>query len=570
MKKIVLLAFVLVLLSTAVVVGFIRPVEAGATIYIRADGSVEGTTDISTVDNVTYTFTDNIFNQSIIVERDNIVVDGAGYTLQGLGSGKGINMTGRSNVTIRNMEIKAFRYGIWLEDSSNSSISGNNITANDFFGIQLRYSSNNSISGNTITNNGASGVYLVLSSGNSISGNTITNNNEMGVRLYSSSYNTVSRNTITNNRYSGILIYYDSSNCSVLDNNVTKNETGIWVEESSNCSISGNSATKNQFNGIELVESSNNAITGNNITNNWDSGIDLDESSNYNTISGNNITNNWDSGTTLSLSSNNSICGNNITNNWGSIRVSSSSNNSIYGNNMANQLCGIHLSGNSSDNKFYHNNFINNTHHVFILTSGYANFWDDGYPSGGNYWSNYNGTDLYSGPYQDVIGSDGIGDTSYDVDVNNQDGFPLMGPISFFNAGTWDETTYYVHTVSNSTVSDFHFSVDDKLVSFNVTGPDDTVGFCRVTIPNELLWCDNPEQWEVWVNNTLIEDRKIMEDTRYTYIYFTYNQSTQNVEVMGVHVIPEFPTWTSMLLILILLTVATAIYKRRLPKTPIH
>ena len=61
----------------------IQPAKASGTIYIRADGSVEGTTDISTVDNVTYTFTDNIINQSIVVERDNILVDGAGYTVEG-------------------------------------------------------------------------------------------------------------------------------------------------------------------------------------------------------------------------------------------------------------------------------------------------------------------------------------------------------------------------------------------------------------------------------------------------------------------------------------------------------
>lgn len=42
MKKVVLLAFVLVLLSTAVVVGSTRPAVAEETIYIRANGSVEG------------------------------------------------------------------------------------------------------------------------------------------------------------------------------------------------------------------------------------------------------------------------------------------------------------------------------------------------------------------------------------------------------------------------------------------------------------------------------------------------------------------------------------------------
>ncbi len=77
MKKIVLLAFVLVLLSTTVVVRFIKPVVAQGTIYIRSDGSVEPEgTPIFSLDNVTYTFTDNI-NVSIVVERNNIVVDGA-------------------------------------------------------------------------------------------------------------------------------------------------------------------------------------------------------------------------------------------------------------------------------------------------------------------------------------------------------------------------------------------------------------------------------------------------------------------------------------------------------------
>jgi hypothetical protein len=40
--------------------------------------------------------------------------------------------------------------------------------------------------------------------------------------------------------------------------------------------------------------------------------------------------------------------------------------------------------------------------------------------------------------------------------------------------------------------------------------------------------------------------------------------------VLGSEIIPEFPTWTSMLLVLITLTVAIALYKRRLFKTPIH
>jgi hypothetical protein len=64
-----------------------------------------------------------------------------------------------------------------------------------------------------------------------------------------------------------------------------------------------------------------------------------------------------------------------------------------------------------------------------------VNTWDDGYPSGGNYWSDYAGVDLFSGPYQNQTGSDGIGDTPYFIRANNTDNYPLMNPylIPFMN-----------------------------------------------------------------------------------------------------------------------------------------
>ncbi|MFQ6084384.1 MAG: PKD domain-containing protein, partial [Candidatus Aminicenantia bacterium] len=49
----------------------------------------------------------------------------------------------------------------------------------------------------------------------------------------------------------------------------------------------------------------------------------------------------------------------------------------------------------------------------------------NGYPSGGNYWSDYIGIDLYSGPNQDQPGSDGIGDAPYTF-YGGQDNYPFM------------------------------------------------------------------------------------------------------------------------------------------------
>ena len=77
-------------------------------------------------------------------------------------------------------------------------------------------------------------------------------------------------------------------------------------------------------------------------------------------------------------------------------------------------------------NLFHKNNFINNN----VQADGYAD-WDNGYPSGGNFWSDYNGPDLFSGPFQDIPGSDGIGDMQYNITtewVNDQDNYPLMDP----------------------------------------------------------------------------------------------------------------------------------------------
>ena len=371
----------------------IRPIKSTwtGTVYIRADGSIDPPdAPIITHDNVTYTLTDNITSSGdgIVVERDNIIIDGAGYTLQGTGAYTGIDLAGRTNVTIKNITITAFACGIGLYYSSNNTVSGNTITANNRIGIVLDFSSNNSIVGNNIVNN-MFGMRLSYSSNNSIVGNTFIKDGL--VALSSSHHNAVENNTVNGKP----LVYLEG----MVDHRVEDagqvilvNCTGIWVKD---LNLSSTDI------GVQLWETSNSVISGNNVTNNR-------------------------IGIGLELSSNNSIVGNNIVNNLDGIWLGSgSSNNSIFRNNIANNMFGIRLFY-SSNNGIFHNNFIDNTEQVYSSAS--TNVWDNGYPSGGNYWSDYSGTDLFSGPYQNETGSDGIGDTPYVIDENNIDHYPLMNP----------------------------------------------------------------------------------------------------------------------------------------------
>jgi parallel beta-helix repeat protein len=176
---------------------------SNGVVTIHADGSVDPSSAlITSVDNVTYTFTGNISGR-VVVERDNIVVDGAGYTVQGTGGGIGISLSSRNNVTLSNVDVTDFENGIMLQSSSNSTITGNTAASNTLNGIYLYASSNNTITGNTAASNTLNGIYLLACSNNTITGNTAASN-AAGIDLYASSSNMVSNNTVDSNTGQGI------------------------------------------------------------------------------------------------------------------------------------------------------------------------------------------------------------------------------------------------------------------------------------------------------------------------------------------------------------------------------
>lgn len=215
----------------------------------------------------------------------------------------------------------------------------------------------------------------------------------------------------------------ESSGVTIWNNSMMDNHGGVWVRPASlNTTISGNKISNKQPS--------------------YADGIRL-----------------WSSGTL--------VVGNIITNESSAIGVDVSGN-TIEGNFIANNSIGI---GNSPASLFFHNSFVNNDQQA---TPGGSNIWDDGYPSGGNYWSDYKGTDN---------NGDGIGDTPYVIDAHNKDNYPLMktvtvipptsGPTPTLTVSCRSTTTYNVFKVEvngNLTFNGTVISAAPILLSYSVTG----------------------------------------------------------------------------------------------------
>lgn len=235
----------------------------------------------------------------------------------------------------------------------------------------------------------------------------------------------------------------------------------------------------------------------------------------------------------------------------GSVESRSGCLNTVRGNSFVDNIHGLNLL--SGYNTLYHNNFINNSVHVFthpgyvgMVTRGsLSNFWDNGVE--GNYWSDYNGTD---------VDYDGIGNGSYVVPIDpwfgtNTDRYPLMGSFTEFPA----TSEHNVQTVCNSTISGFTFN--GTAINFNVTGENGTDGFCRMRIPTALM-----SDYQVFVNGTEVSYNLLpppISNSTHSYIYFTYHHSTQEVVV-----IPEFQSLIILPLFMTATLLAVMVYRTKL------
>lgn len=404
---------------------------------VKGHASVVAASDTSSPLEISsdYTFTEDLY-EPIVVMADNLVIDGNGYTLQGPGSGTGISLTGRSNVTIKNLRITRWENGITLSNSSRNTLTDNILTQivmHDIatFGIRLEdSSSNNTVSSNTLTNSSGGGIFIRRSSNNRITNNTISHTHN-GISLISSSNNRITNNTLAHNY--GLTISGNSMKADYALNNMisgntlkhTANGISITFFAYEN-SVVGNTITNTTWDGIYLGEySANNRILDNTLTHTLN-GISLVRNPMYNTISGNIIINSIRDGIHIHghivfrYETNNHISGNTITNSKEhGIYIDGSSHNRLSNNTIEHNGYGIQLQ-NSSYNVIYHNAFINNT----VQTSDEnpaENHWYNPELFEGNYWADYPGTD---------INGDRIGDTNRPWPGTDYDDYPIVRPTA--------------------------------------------------------------------------------------------------------------------------------------------
>jgi len=180
MKKTLSIVLLLSLISTALLIGLSSTSSAQTEprIHILSDGGIDPADVPIHRNGDLYTFTDNICAQ-IIVDKDNIVIDGAGYTLYGSYNGTRTDswVVGQGPDQEYN-DTLPWTIGIDLANKDRHDLTIKNLNIKNFYIGTYLYTSNNTITDCALSDN----IVGILLSGDS---NTITSNyiarNEEGI-----------------------------------------------------------------------------------------------------------------------------------------------------------------------------------------------------------------------------------------------------------------------------------------------------------------------------------------------------------------------------------------------------
>ncbi|MFZ7137373.1 MAG: right-handed parallel beta-helix repeat-containing protein [archaeon] len=351
-------------------------------IYIQSNGNVQPETSLIEKTGNVYRLTADVVHYTIEIQCDNIVLDGAGYTIYGDADrikgyddgNNGVIINGQRNVTVKNINFEQGATGIRISGSSNVTIVGNSFSNKILTGINLQTSTQLMLENNTFTNlqtDLSDPAVLISGSKITFQNNTISGSS-YGIKIMGSS------NKITNNTFACVLpMELDAANLTAVSLNTI---TGPPTSDGRDTLEGGE--------GIALfAHCYNNIFFGNNITGFHAQAIRT---------------------------------------------VFTNLNNTFYGNYIADTPVAVTLQHGAVNHTFYGNFFASGSCTVRIDEGVEGTSWDNG--TIGNYWGDYDGTDN---------NQDGIGDSPYiitavtwdndvggDVSfVGGQDNYPIINPI---------------------------------------------------------------------------------------------------------------------------------------------
>ena len=423
-----------------------------------------------------------VTSTNVIVDRNNVssnIGDFSSHIVGGISISQSDLVTVSANNVSNNTSndlTAAPVSGIGIQSSTRVTVKGNHLVSNDiipsgtpFQLSSLTITSNNTVNGrpvnfyngcsgttvnagppeelifadcnnvsvtNTSFSNTGFGIQLLSVNGASLSGDTFSNNVE-GIRVYNSTVITINgSNSLTNS--TGVDVNL-SSIIVIQGSNITSGNTGILVESSKRVTVSQNQLT-GSAKGVFAYDS--NITIANNLVSGSRQGISISDTGFGINVTANSVLNNG-VGILLGVSgcyvqcnpttANGTISRNIIQNNGdgidfsvGGVNVRPIINYYITANDLSNNSLGVKVD-HGYGVRIYHNNFISNV--AQASDPAISAVWDNGYPSGGNYWSDHSSVDNCSGPTQNVCPNpDGIGDNQYLIG-QSIDNYPLMKPF---------------------------------------------------------------------------------------------------------------------------------------------
>jgi parallel beta-helix repeat protein len=254
--------------------------------------------------------------------------------------------------------------------------------------------------------------------------------------------------TIINGRQNvedNFLFSINRTNGAVVEGFTLQNcKIGVFLLASDYCRISNNKMLNCSWFGVWAYGSRNNFVDSNFFATSHFGVYIVGEptkSSNDNIVLSNIFDNNSEAAIGILQGANNTIISSNLItkNSIGVNELIDACNSLIVANTLQDNGIGLYFYL-SDYQTVYHNNFIDNT--VDVDDRSNQTIWDNGYHSGGNYWSRYNGTDIFSGVFQNETGSDGIGDIPYEA-TNYTDVYPLMLPYTMSQNMTIESRDLY-------------------------------------------------------------------------------------------------------------------------------